>query len=175
MRKYLAAQRVSQHKARDCATAEGTFFFFFTVCQNCLNCMLCAVLHCLPLSHPHRTHSLQLLFSQSTRLPPAQPLTRWRGRLRQVVVVTTQDLSLNLWHTHLNLTLHAHRAVPVCSSHRMALSQLPHLPRPRQQINQMAPRLQLQQQAAQLLPFDHHGSLTLISPTVFARTRPAPS
>lgn len=83
------------------------------------NCMLCAVLHCLSLSHPHRTHLLQLLFSQSTRLPPAHPLTRWRGHLQQVVVVPTQDLPLNLWPTHLNLTIHAHRAVPVCSSHRM--------------------------------------------------------
>lgn len=38
-----------------------------------------------------------------------------------------------------------------------------------------APRLQLQQQADQVLPFDRRGSPTLISPTVFAQTRPARS
>ena len=81
--------------------------------------VVCALLHCLPLPHLRRTQ-LQLLFSQSTPLPPARLLTRWRGRLHQVVVVVpTQVLLLNLWPTRLNLTLHAHRAVPACSSHRM--------------------------------------------------------
>lgn len=83
------------------------------------NCMLCTVLQCLPLPYPHRTHMPWLLFSQSTPLPPAQQLTRWRGHLQQVVVLPAQDLLLNLWPTHLNLTLHTHRAVPACSSHRM--------------------------------------------------------
>lgn len=83
------------------------------------NCMLCTVLHCLPLPLPHRARLLRLLFSQSTPLPPAQPLTRWRGHLQQVVVVPTQDLLLNLWPTRLNLTLRTHRAVPIDSSHRM--------------------------------------------------------
>uniref|UniRef100_A0A3Q3LTX2 PDZ and LIM domain 7 n=1 Tax=Mastacembelus armatus TaxID=205130 RepID=A0A3Q3LTX2_9TELE len=50
-------------------------------------------------------------------------------------------------------------------------SQLPHLPRPRQQINQMAPRLQLEQQVVQAPPADHRGSLILILPTDFTQTR----
>lgn len=83
------------------------------------NCMLCTVLHCLPLPRPRRIHSLWLLFHQSTPLPPAQQLTRWRGHLQQLVVAPTQDLLSNLWPTHLSLTLHAHRAAPACSSHRM--------------------------------------------------------
>ena len=87
------------------------------MCQKCLTAC-CAVLHCLPLPHPHRARSLRLLF-QSTPLPPAQPLTRWRGHLQQVVVVPTQDLLLNPWPTPLNLTPRARRTVPVCSSHRM--------------------------------------------------------
>uniref|UniRef100_A0AAQ4PE45 PDZ and LIM domain 7 n=1 Tax=Gasterosteus aculeatus aculeatus TaxID=481459 RepID=A0AAQ4PE45_GASAC len=52
------------------------------------------------------------------------------------------------------------------------LSQLAHLPRPRQQINQLAPRLQLPVQA---LPHDRRGSLILILPTAFAPTRRARS
>lgn len=83
------------------------------------NCMLCAVLHCLPLSCPLRIYLLRLPLSQSTPLPPAQPLTRWRDHLQQVVAVPTQDLPLNLWPTLLNLTPRAHRIVPVCSSHKM--------------------------------------------------------
>lgn len=139
------------------------------------NCMLCAVLHCLLLPHPRRTRSPQLPFRQSTPLPRARPLTRWRGHLQQVVLVPTQDLLLNLWPTRPNSTPHAHRAMPVHISHRMALSQLPHLPRPKQQINQMDPRLQLLHRLVLLHPAAHRGSQTVILLTAFTRTRPAPS
>lgn len=83
------------------------------------NCMSCTVLHCLLLPHPHRTRLLQLLFRQSTPLPRARPLTRWRGHLQQVVLVPTQDLLLNLWPTLLNSTPRARRGMPVHPSHRM--------------------------------------------------------
>lgn len=83
------------------------------------NCMLCTVLHCLPLPRPHRTHLLRLLFNQSTPLPPARALTRWRGHLQQVVLVATQDPLLNLLPTRPNLAVRTHRAVLICSSHTM--------------------------------------------------------
>lgn len=76
-----------------CNSRRNFLFFFLLLCvENFSNCMLCTVLRFLPLPHPRRTHLLRLLFSQSTPLPPAQPLTRWRGHLQQVVVVPTQDL-----------------------------------------------------------------------------------
>lgn len=139
------------------------------------NCMSCTVLHCLLLPHPHRTRLLQLLFRQSTPLPRARPLTRWRGHLQQVVLVPTQDLLLNLWPTLLNSTPRAHRGMPVHPSHRMALSQLPHLPRPKQQINQMNRQVPPPHQRVLLLPADRRGSRTPILPTAFAQTRSAPS
>lgn len=115
MRKYWAALEAFLAQSLGLCNSRRNFYCV----SKMSNCMLCAVLHCLPLPHPHRTRLLRLLFSQSTPLPPAQQLTRWRGHLRQVVLVPTQDLLLNLWPTRLNLILRAHRAVPACSSHRM--------------------------------------------------------
>lgn len=113
--KNIRGWKLSKCKARDCATAEQAL-----VCvKNVLTCMLWAMLHCLPLSHPCRAHTLRLLFSQSTPLPPARHLTRWRSHLLRGVRAPTQDFPLNLWPTHLNLALRAHRVQTACSSHRM--------------------------------------------------------
>ena len=115
MRKYWAAREAFLTYRLGLCNSRRNFYCV----SEMSNCMLCTVLHCLPLPHPHRTRLLRLLFSQSTPLPPAQPLTRWRGHLQQVVLVPTQDLLLNLLPTRPNLTRLARRAVPVCSSHRM--------------------------------------------------------
>lgn len=136
---------------------------------NLSNRMLYALLCCVFLSPPLRAHWAQRLLSQSTPSLPARPLTRLPGRLQQVA---RPDRPLNLWLIRQNLAAHMVRQVR--RSHRMVLSQLLHLPRQRLQINQMDPRLPVEQQVPRLLPFDHRGSPTLISPSVSALTRRAP-
>lgn len=134
-------------------------------------CVLCAALSSLSL--PNRTRSLQPMSSQSTRSPRAPALTRWHGRLQQAVLVPAQDLPLSPWHTRPNLTPRAlNKALAAYRTHRTASSQFPHLPRPRQRINQMVPRQQLQRRTARARPVDHHGSLILNLRTVSTRTKP---
>lgn len=101
-----------------CKSRPFFLLFLFCACQMS-NCMLCPVLHCLPLPHPHRTRFPRLLLRQSTPLPQAQPLTRWRGHLQPVVLALTQDPLLNLWPTHLSLTPRTRQASPARSNLRM--------------------------------------------------------